>query len=112
MDLVSLAQLGRIEKEVQIGTFSIKLHTLSTAEQQKAMLSIPEQLKDEAIRSLQLQIAILSLATEHINNQKLDQKSLYDLFSGLQPQVLSTIFDEYLLMIQEQEKVLGELKKN
>ncbi len=112
MDLKSLAQLGRVEKEIEIQGFKFKLHTLSVSDQQGALLSIPDGVKDEAVRLLKLQEAILVFATDTINEESVDKKKLQEIYSSLQPKVLSYIFSKYSELTKDQDVVLGELKKN
>ena len=110
-DLRSLTQLGRVEKEIEIGSFKVKLHTLTVADQQKALLSISEEIKDDTARLFQMQKAILVYATDSINGEVVEKDKLNELYNELQPVVLSNLFSGYLELVDEQSKILDELKK-
>jgi len=110
-DLRSLTQLGRVEKEIEIGSFKVKLHTLTVADQQKALLSISEEIKDDTARLFQMQKAILVYATDSINGEVVEKDKLHELYNELQPVVLSNLFSGYLELVDEQSKILDELKK-
>ena len=113
MDLKSLSQLGRIEKEFELAPgVKIKLHTLSVMDQQKALLDIPEGVaQDESARFLQMQQAILVYATDSVNDEKLTLEQAKELYSGIQYPVLIELFNRYLEAAGEQSKILEELKK-
>ena len=112
MDLKALTQLGRLEKEVEIGGFKIKLHTLSVAGQHNALVGIPDDLKDDAARLLKLQQEVLVQATDTINGESVDKKDLRATYAELQPKILGRLFTEYSELMKEQDKVLETLKKN
>lgn len=111
MDLKSLTQLGRVEKEVVVNGFKIKLHSLTVADQQKVLLNVSEEMKDDTARLLQLQKAILVYAVDSINGEVVPKEDLQKLFEELQPAILSNLFSAYLEIVEEQSKVLDELKK-
>ena len=111
MDLKALIQLGRVEKEVNIGSFKIKIHTLTVADQQKALLSISEEIKDDSAKLLQMQKAILVYATDSINGEVVEKDKLQEVYNELQPAVLSNLFSNYLELVDAQSKILDELKK-
>jgi hypothetical protein len=112
MDLKSLSQLGRIEKEVEVQGFKFKLHTLSATDQENAVLSIPKDVEDDTVRLLKLQRAVLVQATDAINGESVDKKDLEQVYSEIQPKILSRLFGEYAEMMKSQDDLIGELKKN
>ena len=112
MDLKSLTQLGRVEQEVEIAPdFKFKIHTLSVGEQQKALLSISQEITDETAKLLQLQKAVLVYATDSINGEVIEKDKLQSLYTEVQPVILSKLFESYVTLSDTQGKVLEELKK-
>ena len=112
MDLKSLTQLGRIEKEVEIQGFKFKLHTLSVSEQHNALTGIPDEIKDDAARMIKLQQEVLVQATDAINGESVGKEDLRKTYAELQPKILGKLFTEYSDLMKEQDKILAELKKN
>lgn len=111
MELKSLEQLGRVEKEVEITKdLKIKFHTLSVAEQQKVFLTVPETLTDEA-RISHIQVAILAQAIDAVNGESVDKTKLTEQLRGMQFRLLAEFFDAYAALAEEQNIVLDELKK-
>lgn len=111
MSIASLAQLGRVEKEIEINSqLKVKLHTLSVMEQQKALAEIPES-ADAMTKFAHMQIASLVYATSEINGSKAMPEELKSFYSELQQTLLTSIFDQYLLLTEDQNKQLEELKK-
>lgn len=112
MDLKSLTQLGRVEKEVEINGFKFKLHTLNVSEQHSALVGVPDDLKDDAARMIRLQQEVLVNAIDTINGESVGKEDLRKALTELQPRILSKLFSEYSELIKEQDTVLEALKKN
>lgn len=114
MDLNSLRQLGRIEKEVEISGFKFKIHTLTVAEQENAFGSVKSDSPDMSgiVEILRTERALLVEATSEINGEPVDKEELQKVYTEVQPKVLSTLFKTYQDLMKEQDEVLGELKKN
>lgn len=111
MSIASLAQLGRIEKEIEINSqLKVKLHTLSVAEQQKALAEIPES-ADAMSKFAHMQIASLVYATSEINGLKATPEELHAFYLELQHSILADVFNQYLSLTEDQNKQLEELKK-
>lgn len=111
MELKSLAQLGRVEKEVDITKeLKVKFHTLSVAEQQNVFLNVPETLTDEA-RISHIQVAVLAQAIDTINGEPVDKTKLAEQLRNMQFRLLAEMFDAYAALAEEQNTVLDELKK-
>jgi hypothetical protein len=112
LSITSLAQLGRVDKEIEVNSeLRVKLHTLSVAEQQRALASIPEGLLNEIARYAFLQEAILIQATEAVNGQNVTREQAKEFYSMLQYNVMAELFGKYSDMAGEQNQVLEELKK-
>jgi hypothetical protein len=112
MDLKSLAQLGRIEKEFEVVPgVKVKFHTLSVVEQQKALASIPDNVLDDNARWAYMQQAILVHATDSVNDQKPELAALRELYGTMQYSILVEFFTRYLEVVADQNSILDELKK-
>lgn len=112
MDLKSLSQLGRIEKEIEINKeLRVKLHTLSTIEQQLALSSVPETIENVTARFSFLQVAVLAQATSHVNGEAITKADATTFYNDMQYNLLSEIFTAYSDMSGEQTNVMEELKK-
>jgi len=112
MELTSLAQLGRLEKEFEINKeLKVKLHTLNSEEQQKALLSVSDSYPNEVAKSSHFQTCILTLATSEVNGEKVKEEELKEFYKVIQYPLLVQIFANYLELAEEQGKVLVELKK-
>ena len=114
MDLTSLKQLGRIEKEVELGGYKFKLHTLTVAEQEDtfAVVSETAEASSGLVDVLKTQRSLLVQATSSINGESVSKKELEQLYTEIQPRVLNKLFEVYRSLTKEQEEILGELKKN
>lgn len=111
MDLNSLAQLGRVEKEVEITKdLKVKFHTLSVVEQQNIFPNVPETVTDDA-RISYIQVAILTQAIDAVNGEPVDKTKLAEQLKNMQFRVLAELFDAYAALSQEQNTVIEELKK-
>lgn len=112
MDLKSLAQLGRIEKEVEVNKeLRVKLHTLSTIEQQVALSSVPETIENVTARFTFLQVSVLTQATDAVNGEAITKDQAKEFYDNMQYNILSEIFTAYSDVAGEQSKVMEELKK-
>jgi hypothetical protein len=112
MDLNALAQLGKVEREIVLNDkLTVKVHTLSVAEQQRALASMPTGIEDDATKFSYFQEAMLVHATDTINGEVVDKVTLAKFYKDLQYPLLTALFSQYLELSQEQGKVLDELKK-
>lgn len=121
MNLESVTQLGRSELERQINpSLKVKLRTLTATEYAKVMraagssgvqssgqadLGTLGQLAD-------LQIDTLSFATVSINEQTGTAEEFKKLYQTIQYPILMDIYQVYMEVLEGQNKVLDELKKN
>lgn len=112
MALSSLAQLGRIEKEIVVNeSLKIRVHTLSVSEQQRALVSLPEGVENEVAKFTFLQASILTQAIHEINGEKVTAEQTKELLDNMQYNLMAYMFAEYTTLAGEQGKVLDELKK-
>lgn len=112
INITSLAQLGRIEKEIEVNSeLRVKLHTLSVTEQQRALASVPDGILNDIARYSFLQSAILIQATHEVNGQVVTKEQAVELYENIQYNVMAELFGKYSEMAGEQGKVLEELKK-
>lgn len=112
IDIDSLAKLGRIEKDIEVNKdLKIKVHTLSASEQQEALSSIPSGDVSEFTKISHLSHAVLVLATDEVNGEKVSQEEASKLYKAMQASLVSDIFTEQQLLSKDQDKVLEALKK-
>ena len=113
VDIDSLVKLGRLETEFEVVKgLKIKLHTLSMQEQHDALSSVPNTLTDPTSQFHALQRALLVAATELVNGDKVLKEDLVKLYSGLQENLFQAIAEKYTSLLQEQNAVIEELKKD
>ena len=112
MTLISLTQLGRIEKEIVLNAdVRLKLHTLSVSEQQRALAQMPHDVENEVAKFTFLQEAILIQATDEVNGEKITKEQAKEVYASLQYNLMAYVFAEYTTLAGEQGKVLDDLKK-
>ena len=112
MDIKSLAQLGRIEKEIEVNKeLRVKLHTLSAIEHQMALASVPETVENVTARFTFLQVGVLVQATDMVNGEVVTEAQAKELYENMQYNMLSDIFTAYSEIANDQAKVMEELKK-
>lgn len=112
MDIKSLAQLGRIEKEIEVNKeLRVKVHTLSTLESQKALSSIPESIENVVARFAFVQSAMLAQATDEVNGQAVTKEEARELYDNMQYTMLQEIYTVFNELSGDQAKVMEELKK-
>ena len=112
MDIKTLSQLGRVEKEIELNKeLRVKLHTLSALEQQTALSSVPENIENVAARFAMLQVSVLTQAVDSINGEAISKDQAKELFNTMQYSILSDLFTAYSEMSNEQTQVMEELKK-
>jgi hypothetical protein len=111
MEIQALAQLGKLEKEIELGGLKVKFHTLSVSEQQKALASIPSNITDDTTRFTYFQEAMLVHATDTVNGEAVDTVKARAFYKDLQYPLLAELFSRYMELTAEQSKVLDELKK-
>lgn len=121
MNLDSITQLGRNELEKQINpSLKVKLRTLSALEYAQVMraagaagASSPNGPDLGTLGQLaELQIDTLSFATTAVNGMTGTAAEFKKMYQNMQYPVLLEIYQVYMELLEGQNKVLDELKKN
>jgi hypothetical protein len=113
MKLDELAKLGKVESEFEIVKgLKVKLHTLSMAEQHRALTSVPNNLTDPTGQFHHLQKVLLIEATESVNDEKPSKEELMKFYGELQESLFQEIASKYTSLLQEQNAVIEDLKKD
>lgn len=108
-----LSKLGKVESEFEVVKgLKIKLHTLSMEAQHRALTSVPATLDDATGQFHHLQRALLVEATELINDEKPSKEELVKFYSEIQESVFQSIAERYTSLLQTQNEVTEELKKD
>ena len=108
-----LSKLGKIESEFEvIKGLKVKLHTLSMEQQHRALTSVPTTLNDATGQFHYLQRALLVEATETINDEKPTKEELVKFYSEIQESVFQNIASQYTTLLQKQNEITDELKKD
>jgi len=116
MELTSIMNLGRVSKTVEIVKgFTVTLHTPSYGEQLAIIKEVPKNLNDNPVLYYhQVQVESLAVVTEKINDKNYTSENrdeLRDIFSNMQYNLLQEIYNAYLKLVDEQAKIIEELKK-
>jgi hypothetical protein len=116
LSLKEISQLGYIQKtrEVYAGV-TIAVQTLSISRQQLILSNIPTDITDPVLKYTRLQVETLAHATLSINDEKYTENDvvrLREFYGGLQSRVLQACYGVYQDAVDEQEKILTDLKKN
>jgi len=115
LDLKDIAQLGYLQKTKEIFTgVTVTVQTLPISRQQKILAVIPADMTDALLRFTRLQVETLANATLAVNDEKYTEANveyLREFYGGLQSRVLQAFYEVYQEMMDEQEQILGGLKK-
>lgn len=119
MSLDSVAQLGRTELEKEVTKdLKVKLRTLTAVEYSQVMKSAgssptPGQMDLGTLGQLaELQIATLSFATLSVNGETGTPEAFRKMYQNMQYPLLLEVYQAYMEVMDNQNKVLEELKKN
>lgn len=116
LSLKEISQLGYIQKTKEVfAGVTLAVQTLSISRQQLILSNIPADITDPVLKYTRLQVETLAHATLSINDEKYTEKDverLREFYSGLAPIVLQGCYSIYQDAVDEQEKVLSDLKKN
>lgn len=119
MDLSSVVQLGRAEIEKKITeNLTVKMRTLTAQEYASVMKSseVADPQKGANLSTLghlaDLQITTLAYATVSINGQSGSVDEFKKLYQSLQYPLITEIYQVYMEILDKQNQVLEELKKN
>jgi len=112
LKLDELSKLGRFESEFEVVKgLTVRLHTLSMAEQHRAITSVPATLTDATGQFHHLQKALLVEATESVNGEKASKEELEKFYGELQESLFQDVATHYTELITKQNDTLQELKK-
>jgi hypothetical protein len=122
MSLDTVAQLGRTELEKQINpSLKVKLRTLTAIEYTQVMksggssgLSTTQGHTDLSTlgQLAGLQIDTLAFATISVNGETATAEAFRKMYQNMQYPVLLDVYGLYMEVLEGQNKVLDELKKN
>ena len=115
LELKDIAQLGYLQKTKEIfNGVTVTVQTLPISRQQKILAVIPAEITDPLLRFIRLQVETLANATLAVNDEKYTEANLdylREFYGGLQSRVLQAFYEVYQSMMDEQEQILGGLKK-
>lgn len=115
LTLKEISQLGYVQKSKEVlDGVTVTLQTLSISRQQKILSLLPAETTDALAKFSQLQVETLAQSTLAINDEKYteaDVDRLREWYGSLQARVLQEFYSVYQELVDEQEKVLGSLKK-
>jgi len=112
LNLDDIALIGKVEKEFEkIKGYKVKMHTLNTAENLEVLkkTSVSE---DPIVKYDILKRNNLIFAIDTINSEALSMQQKEAIINKLQSAALDLFYDSYSELLEEQQKILGELKKN
>lgn len=121
MSLDSVTQLGRTELEKEINpSLKVKLRTLTAIEYTQVMRaagssgsSVSGQADLGTLGQLAgLQIDTLAFATVSVNGETSTPEAFKKMYQNMQYPVLLDVYQVYMEVLEGQNKVLDELKKN
>lgn len=108
-----LLSLGRMTRTVQVGTHSFKLHTLNGLEYARMTRSAGEDPKAPTAERFEiLQRWTLSYAIESIDEKPATPEQISDLLANAQLGISNKLYDAYAAMVEEQNALLEDAKKN
>ena len=111
-DFEDLISLGRVQRTVKLGSRDVLMHTLSTDEYAKMSQGLDDNEPSQAKRFESLQRGILSGAIESIDGKVMSGEDKTLLVGKLQLGTCNMLYDIYTKMVEEQNKILTDSKKN
>jgi hypothetical protein len=112
-DFNDLFEIGRVTKTIKIAGHEIVMHTLNSNEYSAMAGALKE---DDGVglskRLEALQREIVANAIETVDGKKLNSEEKSALVGMMQIGLSNMLYDEYGKMIEEQNKVLEDSKKN
>jgi hypothetical protein len=106
-----LATLGQVTKTVKLGAHEFKMHTLNSREYGQMTARLSED-KNQAARFEELQRWTLAYAIGSVDDKKVRPEQVELLLQTGQLALSNALYNEYVTMMNEQEKLLQEVKKN
>lgn len=121
MSLDSVTQLGRTELEKQINSnLKVKLRTLTAIEYTQVMRAAGSSGSNSSGQAdlgtlgqlAGLQIDTLAFATVSVNGETASPEAFKKMYQNMQYPILLDVYGLYMEVLEGQNKVLDELKKN
>ena len=107
-----LMNLGQIKRKIKLGSHEVSLHTLGSLEYSKVLDRVgPGAIVDGKKLEL-LQRSILVQALDTVDGERVTEKEKEHILGGGQLGLSNLLYSEYLSMVDEQNKVLEDAKKN
>lgn len=108
-----LLTLGSLTRDVKVGAYTFKLHTLNSAQYAKMTRSAGEDPKSTtAERFENLQRWTLCYAVESIDGTAVTPEQMNGMLTKAQLGVSNILYDAYAEMVIEQNDLLSDAKKN
>lgn len=109
-----LINIGKLERKVSIGGHEFTLSTLSTAEyaDMARRFPAPDEKLADAERFEAVQRITLAHVCTAVDGNKLSLDDRHELMKKVQLGVSNRLYDEYMGMMSEQDKMLDDAKKN
>ena len=116
VELKSLAQIGRIEKEFEVikDVLTVKLHTLGNKDQEDIsdILAQKETQNKDKQNLAFTQKTVLRRAITSINSKELSKEEIVTALDSMQTSVLTAIYVKYMDCIENQNTIFEQVKKN
>jgi len=106
-----LINLGRVKRTVKVVGHVINLATLTSLDYNKAMSRVPSEGNDSK-RMEAMQREIVAMAIQDIDGKDLDQDKKLAILGLSQLGLSNLLYGQYAEMVDEQNSVIEEAKKN
>ena len=107
-----LMNLGKVTRTIKLlGKFEIELVTLGSGEYSNAMSRVPDGLPDSK-RMECVQREMMAEAIKSINGKSVEYEKRIKILTGGQLGLSNLLYGEYLMMVDEQTKIIEGAKKN
>lgn len=107
-----LADIGSVKRAVKLGSHEVVLHTLNSQEYAGMADKIGDTEASTAKRFETLQREMLIAAVDTVDGQKLSYEDKAILLGMMQIGLSNRLYEEYGSMIEEQNKIIDDAKKN
>jgi uncharacterized coiled-coil DUF342 family protein len=109
-ELLELVSLGKLEREITLGGFKIKISSLD-GEEEHEVIKETSGITDTFERFDKMRRETLVRAIRTINGKSLSLEMKRELLSKLQTSVIAFLQQAYDEMMKEQASIIEELKK-
>ena len=107
-----LINIGRVTRKVKLGSHEILLSTVSSGDFATAMSKVTGNSLMDSDRLESMQREIVAVAIRSIDGKELSYEDKAKLVAAGQLAFSNFIYTEYLSMVEEQNKILDDAKKN